>query len=182
MPVDNKDKKEKINVLNEILEWLETLIFYCFIALLLLTFVFKLILVDGDSMKPTLENGQRILAYNLFYKPEQGDIIIFNNENPALEKVLIKRVIAVEGQTVDFDFEKGEVIVDGKVLDEPYIMELTRLREDFAGKVTVPDGCVFVLGDNRNNSTDSRSSYVGMVSEKAIIGKAVFRLFPFKFF
>lgn len=170
----------KSNIVDEVLDWIETLVLYCFIALLLLSFVFKLIAVDGQSMEPTLSNGQRLIATNLFYKPENGDIVIFNNPDAKLNKTLIKRVIATEGQTVSIDFDNGKVFVDGKELVEPYIKELTKERENFyQSEVTVPEGHVFVMGDNRNNSTDSRSSAVGMVPVDCIIGKAVLRIFPF---
>ena len=176
---DNK----KIDIIDEVLDWIETLVLYCFIALLLLSFVLKLIAVDGSSMEPTLLNGQRLIATNLFYEPENGDIVIFNNPNSKLNKTLVKRVIATEGQTVSIDFENGKVFVDGKELDEPYIKELTKERENFYAKeVTVPEGHIFVMGDNRNNSTDSRSNAVGMVPVDCIIGKAVLKIFPFKFY
>lgn len=170
-------------IIEEVLDWIETLVLYCFIALLLLTFVFKLVAVDGNSMNPTLENGQRLITSNLFYTPKYGDIIIFQNPEAKNKKVLVKRVIATEGQTVAIDFDEGEVKVDGKVLDEPYIKELTAYRADFfQNEVTVPEGCVFVMGDNRNHSTDSRSNLVGMVPVDTIIGKVILRLSPFSFF
>lgn len=174
---------EKSILIDDIFDWLETLVLYCFIALLLLTFVFKLVVVDGSSMNPTLVNGQRLITTNLFYTPEYGDIVIFQNPDAINKKVLIKRVIATEGQTVAIDFDKGEVKVDGKVLDEPYIKELTKQRLSFTeDEVTVPEGCVFVMGDNRNRSTDSRSDTVGMVPVDTIIGKVILRLSPFSFF
>ena len=176
-------KMKRKQFANEALEWIETLVLYCFIALLLLSFVFKIIEVDGSSMQPTLSDTQRLIATNLFYKPEQGDIVIFNNYNDKLNKTLIKRVIATEGQTVSIDFEKGVVKVDGKELKEPYVNSLIRERQDFnSPEVTVPKGHIFVLGDNRNKSTDSRSEVVGMVPVENIIGKAVMRLLPFKIF
>lgn len=178
MSADNKN-----TLFDEFLDWAETLVLYCFIALLLLTFVVKLVIVDGNSMNPGLEDGQKLITANFFYKPKYGDIVIFQNPDAKLNKTLVKRVIATEGQTVAIDFEKGEVKVDGKVLDEPYIKELTKERENFyADQVTVPEGCVFVMGDNRNKSTDSRSSLVGMVPVDTIVGKAIIRIFPFKIF
>ena len=174
------ENKKKIDILDETLDWIETLVLYCFIALLLLSFVFKLIAVDGSSMEPTLKDGQRLIATNMFYKPKKGDIVIFNNENSRLNKTLVKRVIATEGQKVKIDFDAGKVYVDGKELNEPYIKEFTKQRENFfADEVTVPKGHIFVMGDNRNNSTDSRSNLVGMVPVENVIGKAVLRLYPF---
>lgn len=185
--MDNNNSGKKLDIIDEILDWLETLVLYCFIALLLFSFVFKLVIVDGDSMLPTLENGQRLIVSNLFYTPKNGDIIIFNNENPRLNKTLVKRVIATEGQTISIDFNNGIVKVDGEVIDEPYIKDATKVPENFDtfytknsdGSVTVPEGYVFVMGDNRMNSTDSRSSAVGFVSVDSIIGRTIFRLYPF---
>ena len=114
---------------------------------------------------------------------KNGDIVIVNNDNPALEKVIVKRVIATEGQTVDIDFDSGEVKVDGKVLQEDYINNLTLLDEGGHNyPVTVPENCVFVMGDNRMNSTDSRSPLVGFVPEDEILGKVSLRIFPFSRF
>ena len=98
------------------------------------------------------------------------------SETPAI----IKRVIAVAGQTVDIDFSRGIVMVDGQVLEEPYISEPTYMKRDVQFPVTVPEGCVFVMGDNRNRSLDSRDSSIGMIDQQSILGKAVFRLFPFQ--
>lgn len=174
---------DKNKILDEILDWMETLILYCFVALLLLSFVFKLVAVDGNSMNPTLENGQKLITTNLFYTPKYGDVIIFQNPDAINKKVLVKRVIATEGQTVAIDFDNGIVKVDGEVLDEPYIKDITTNRLDFyQSEVVVPEGCVFVMGDNRNNSTDSRSNAVGMVPVDTIIGKVLFRIAPFTFF
>lgn len=185
--MDNNNSEKKIDIVDEILDWLETLVLYCFIALFLFSFVFKLVIVEGDSMLPTLENGQRLIVSNLFYTPKNGDIIIFNNENPRLSKTLVKRVIATEGQTVRIDFNNGTVWVNDEIIDEPYIKDATKISEDYNtfykknsdGSVTVPEGYVFVMGDNRMNSTDSRSSAVGFVSVDSIIGRTIFRLYPF---
>ena len=151
--------------------------------------------VDGDSMRETLHDKDRLLMSDLLYTPEYGDIVIVNNTHSYLydedgnlvegnglpqEKRLIKRIIATGGQEINIDFATGEVTVDGEVLDEPYIRELTANQEDgFASyPVTVPEGYYFVMGDNRNNSTDSRSQFVGFVPRDAILGKAIFRISP----
>ena len=134
-------------------------------------------------MLPTLVDKDRLIVSYLFYTPKNGDIVIVNNDNPALEKVIVKRVIATEGQTVDIDFDNGEVKVDGKVLQEDYINNLTLLDEGgHSYPVTVPENCVFVMGDNRQNSLDSRDSRVGFVPEDEILGKVSLRIFPFSRF
>ena len=100
--------------------------------------------------------------------------------NLTLGEPIVKRIIATEGQTVDIDFEDGVVYVDGKALDEPYVNEPVHDRENFEGKITVPEGCVFVMGDNRNASTDSRDARLGCVDERYIMGRVYFTLFPVK--
>lgn len=130
-------------------------------------------------MEPTLLGGDRLIVSHLFRQPKRGDIVVIvqpESETPAI----IKRVIAVEGQTVDIRFDTGDVWVDGQLLKEPYINEPTHMKRDVDFPVTVPDGCVFVMGDNRNHSLDSRDSGVGMVDKRYILGRAVFRLFPLK--
>lgn len=173
--------KEKKSFVNELMEWLESVAISIFIVILVFTFVFRIVIVDGGSMVPTLQDGQRLIISHLFYSPEQGDIVVVNSTG--LNKTIIKRVIATEGQTVDIDFEKHTVTVDGKVLDEPYINEPTA-RNDGGNTypMVVPEDTIFVMGDNRNNSTDSRSPLVGCISIDDVLGKAVFRIFPFDCF
>lgn len=170
--------KEKKSVGNEILEWLESIAISIFIVILVFTFVFRIVIVDGSSMFPTLEDGQRLVISHLFYTPKQGDIVVVNSKG--LNKTIIKRVIATEGQTVDINFDKHTVTVDGKTLDEPYINEPT-IRNDGGNTypLVVPKNTIFVMGDNRNNSTDSRNSLVGFIPIDDVLGKAVFRIYPF---
>lgn len=176
----NKFKENK-SFVNELMEWLESVAISIFIVILVFTFVFRIVIVDGGSMIPTLQDGQRLIISHLFYSPEQGDIVVVNSTG--LNKTIIKRVIATEGQTVDIDYEKHTVTVDGKVLDEPYINEPT-LRNDGGNTypMVVPENTIFVMGDNRNNSTDSRSPMVGCISIDDVLGKAVFRIYPFDCF
>ena len=180
--IELQTDKNKPNILNEILEWAESFVFCFFIALLLFSFIFKIVIVDGNSMLPTLKNGERLIVSNLFYTPKQKDIIIFNNQGKGFDKTLVKRIIATEDQKVNIDFNNGIVYVDGAPIPEDYINDLTHLQQDFTDEVTVPKGHVFVMGDNRNNSKDSRNDEVGMVSVDSIIGKAYFRIYPFKIF
>ena len=140
-------------------------------------FVGRIIEVDGKSMNPTLNDLERMVVSNLFFEPKQGDIVIFTKESFSPEP-LVKRVIATEGQTIDIDLESGEISVDGVVLQEDYIAEITSLLYDVQFPVTVPEGCIFVMGDNRNHSTDSRASAIGMVDKRCVIGKVYAVIFP----
>lgn len=161
----------------EIYEWIQCLVFALIFCVAMFVFLFRLVDVVGDSMNPTLEDGDKMVVSDLFYKPKQGDIIIFRKDEYKSE-ALVKRVIATEGQTVEIDFTKGRVYVDGELLDEPYIAEPTKNQIDFTGTQIVPEGCVFVMGDNRNESADSRDSRIGMVDERLIIGKVLLTVYP----
>ena len=160
-----------------VFEWIESIVIAVVAVTLIFTFVFRTVSIDGSSMLPTLTNGDTVLVYELFYTPKPGDIIVLSVENNN-NKPYIKRVIAVEGQTVDIDFDAGVVYVDGKAVDDSYTYTPTNLRGDMRFPITVGKDQVFVLGDNRNDSEDSRSSRVGLVDRSHIVGKAVFRLFP----
>ncbi len=142
---------------------------------LIFTFVFKISAVDGDSMNNTLHNGDKVLITARDWTIERGDIVVISQPN-AFNKVLIKRVIATEGQTVEINGKTHQVIVDGAVLEEPYIAQPLIVQGTWNYPVTVPEGCVFVMGDNRNRSTDSRDSAVGMIDTRYIVGEAVYRI------
>lgn len=177
------DVKPPFNWKKEALDWVTSIAVALIIALLIRRFVFTLVRVDGPSMNPTLTHNDTLFTSRLMYTPKVGDIIIFRP--PASPKTpYVKRVIATEGQTVDIDPLTGTVTVDGKAYDEPYIAEPIQPSRmgDMEYPFTVPEGTIFVLGDNRNNSHDSRDSDVGAVPVKNIIGKAQFRLLPLSTF
>ena len=133
-------------------------------------------------MVPTLNNQDKMLVSGLFYKPKAGDIVVFKKDEYDPEKALVKRIIATEGQKINIDFDKGIVYVDEVPIEEDYINDITTTKLDFIGPKTVPEGCVFVMGDNRNMSTDSRKAEIGMVDSRLIIGKVYCILFPLKSF
>ena len=172
-----------------VLEGLDVITSAMIAVIILFVFIFKIPTIEGSSMNDTLFNGERIVISNVCYEPQYGDIVVVsrnytnNSENTEHSaSPIIKRVIATEGQTVDIDFENGIVYVDDVQLDEPYTRTPTNLSYDIKFPVTVKENCVFVMGDNRNDSLDSRSSSIGnggMIDKRYILGKALFRIFPF---
>lgn len=169
--------KTETTTRGEIYDWMQSLVFALIICIIVFVFIFRIVDVSGDSMNPTLLNGDKLVVSDVFYKTKQGDIVIFRKDEYKAE-ALVKRVIATEGQTIEIDFDRGRVYVDGELLDEPYIAEPTHNQLDFQGPQTVPEGCVFVMGDNRNASSDSRRAQIGMVDERLIVGKVLLRVFP----
>lgn len=183
--MDRNTANENINsksISKTVLEWAEELVIAVVIITLAFTFLFRIITVTGTSMVPNYNNGDRVLIIN-GKNVKQGDVVVITN---VLDEPIIKRVIATEGQTVDFDYASKSVLVDGEAVDEtefglqngitdlPYTsFELLEFPQK------VPEGCVFVLGDNRAVSEDSRYRIVGMVDKRNILGKAVLRLFSF---
>ena len=169
------------------LDWVASLVYAVLIMLALNLFVFRSITVSGDSMNNTLIDQDRVIAVNLLYTPQHGDIVVLQADllqpgpTAPFGEPIIKRVIAVEGDKIRFDFTSGAVFVNDEKLEEDYIAQptLTPLNIVSGREYTVPEGCVFVMGDNRNRSTDSRDFRVGMVDKDYIMGKAVFRFAPF---
>jgi len=157
-------EENKKSVKREILEWVVAIVVAVVVAFVIRTFFFNLVTVSGGSMDNTLQDGQKLVVSRFNYTPEQGDIIVFTPDlHP--DTPYIKRVIATEGQTVDID-SRGVVYVDDKVLDEPYIKNTTVLNGDVQFPITVPEDCVFVMGDNRQGSHDGRSLDVSSINEK----------------
>lgn len=164
-------------------EWLEEIVIALTLVILVFTFLFRVVTVTGESMLPNFVEGQKLIVTNLGHSVEQGTVVVITN---VLNEPIIKRVIATEGQTVDIDYETGVVYVDGEAVDETqFSLEngiTTRPYSTLEAMVfpqTVPEGCVFVLGDNRSVSKDSRYTEVGMVDTRHILGEAVFTLYPF---
>ena len=174
---EEQAKEEKSG--REAYEWVQALVCSVLAVVVLFTFVIRLIGVDGHSMVPTLQDGDRLLVLNsmLYDDYQYGDIVVLRKDT-FMEEPIVKRVIATAGQTVDIDFANGIVYVDGEALDEPYINEPTYTDEGTQFPLTVPEGSIFVMGDNRNRSDDSRNAELGTVDTRYVIGKAVFLLFP----
>lgn len=179
---NEKPDKDKITLKEMIFDWANTMFFFIVIVLLIMTFFFRQVTVDGPSMNDTLQDKDRLIVSSFMYDPKPGDIVIVSHGENYNEPI-VKRVIATAGQTLSIDYSTGEVKVDGVVLDEPYIKGVTGAVPNPADiPEVIPEGYVFVMGDNRENSADSRSKKIGLVPVENIIGKAVFRLFPFSSF
>lgn len=164
-----------------LLEWYEALISAALVLVLVFSFFFRIIQVDGRSMVPTLNNGDKLIVWGAGYTPQRGDVVIVDGYT-TYGRPLVKRVIAKGGDTIKIDYENGIVEVNGEVLQEDYIAEPTYLGFDVEFPYTVPDGTLFVMGDNRNESLDSRSSSIGCIDERDILGKVLLCFMPFQDF
>ena len=161
-------------------DWIMSLLIALVVSVSLFVFFVRIIDVSGTSMVPTLHNEDKMFVSNLLYTPQAGDVVVFKTDSYDPNKALVKRVIATEGQTVNIDFDNGIVYIDGIPIQEDYIAEVTTTKLDFIGPKKVPEGCVFVMGDNRNMSTDSRKAEIGMVDNRMILGRAYAVIFPLK--
>lgn len=179
---DTQRKKEKADKkASSLFDWMQSVIIAICMLFLVFTFVLRPVRVVGDSMLPTLQDGNWLIISAFDNSPEYGDIIVSTQPNRTQSgEPVIKRVIATGGQTVDIDFDLGMVWVDGKALEEPYIKEDTHRSFDVTFPLTVPEGYVFVMGDNRNDSLDSRSTRVGLVDVHYVLGSVKMRVFPFE--
>lgn len=172
-------KENNVSIASEAYDWAESIVFALAIVVVIFTFLVRPVGVIGRSMMNTLQNGDKVLIYDINYTPKQGDIVVLSTK--AVDTPIIKRVIATEGQTVNIDYDNNTVEVDGKQYEAP-IKETMIPKGDTTFPVTVKEGCVFVMGDNRNDSLDSRFQEVGQIDEKNIIGRAIFRIMPFSSF
>ena len=177
---ESNPEEDKNALQKSIVMYLHDLVYLLAGVMLVLLLLFRVVVVSGPSMNATMVDGDYLLLVgNVFYgDPEYGDIVVASKESFKNGEPIIKRVIATEGQVVDIDFNAGVVYVDGIPLDEPYTNTPTNLEEGIQFPVTVKEGCVFVMGDNRNASKDSRNPEIGQIDCREILGKAVFLIFP----
>lgn len=178
--MSEQDKQTAEKEGRDLYEWGQALVCSVLTVVLVFTFGIRLIGVDGHSMVPTLQDGDRLLVTTSLLSGDYayGDIVIIQKGSFAGGEPIVKRVIATGGQTVDIDFETGAVYVDGTLLEEDYINELTFVEEGTEFPLTVPEGSIFVMGDNRNHSSDSRDASLGTVDTRYVIGRAVILAFP----
>lgn len=175
-----KSEEEPMTWQKSVMLYLHDLIYLLAIVMIVFMLLFRIVIVSGSSMYSTLRNGDWLLVTGsvLYHEPQYGDIIVASKDSFNDGEAIIKRVIATEGQTVDIDFETGIVYVDGTALEEEYTYTPTNVEEGIIFPITIADGCIFVMGDNRNGSKDSRHPDIGMIDTREVLGKAVFLLFP----
>lgn len=176
-----KTEKEEIakTALSSFFHWMSGIVAVLFIIFLVVMLFFRPVTVSGPSMEPTLHDGDRLFVYSFMYEPENGDVIVARSPDGA-DMPVIKRVIAKEGQVVEVDYENGTVTVDGVVLEENYISGMSKVpQNEIEYPYTVPADRIFVMGDYRDESRDSRHKTFGCIDENTVAGKAVFRFYPF---
>lgn len=194
----NKELKKKILVA-ELLDWFDTVVGSVLAIIVIFTFFTRLSTVDGSSMLPTLHDKERMLVTDFFYTPKHNDVVVlwadslYNDNTESMGEAIVKRIIGLPGDTIEIDFREGIVYRNGEALslevkddvlyeDGHAINDITLSRINMNGAVTVPEGCLFVMGDNRNGSSDSRDNRIGLVDMHNIVGKVYLRIYPFDVF
>ena len=178
----NFSEKEETNVKhkswNFVYDWLDSLIYALVLILICFTFIFRIVGVNGTSMCPTLNNGDWLTVSAVTPQIKRGDIVVITQPN-YLNEPIIKRVIAKGGDKIDIDFIEHTIKVNDLVIQEKYIAEPTSNMGEFVYPLVVPEGKLFVMGDNRNHSLDSRFKAIGFIDERYVLGKTQVRLYPF---
>lgn len=191
----SQENKSGNKFLGDVIEIVESTLITVFVIIMIFTYILHPVNVVGTSMTNTLQDGDRIFMTTVYSDLSYGDIVVINNDmaylldsdngiieknidGSSLKECIIKRIIATGGQTIEIVPVTNEVIVDGKTLDEPYIRELTKNSGTFDYPITVPEGYYFVMGDNRNGSSDSRNPDIGLIKKDQIYGKAILRYAP----
>ena len=180
---NTEQPKEKPSFAADCYGWLQALTAALLILIVVFTFFGRIIGVDGSSMFPTLEHGDMLLLQCAGYEPEQGDVVVLHKDFANITGPIVKRVIATGGQTVEIDYNTSTVYVDGEALDEPYLgepMYTPAMANELGTYWVVPEGSIFVMGDNRNASSDSRNAELGTVDTRYVLGKALFIILPFQ--
>ena len=181
-----EEKGRKNSVIDGLFDWAESFVFAVFIVILVFTFILRTVVVVGDSMNPNFSENDRLIITHLSSEPESGDVLVMNSHG--LNETIIKRCIGVEGDKIRIDYNTNTVTVNGEAISNDYIngtmYDKYKFNQDYsvdAGvyEYTVPEDKLFVMGDNRNNSSDSRCSEVGFIDEDDVLGKVVFRIYPF---
>ena len=184
-PLPSSEEPENTGLAADLFTWLQALTFALVIILVVFTFFGRIIGVDGHSMEPTLQDRDMLLLQCVGYEPQQGDVVVLHKSFSATGEPIVKRVIATGGQTVHIDYDTSTVYVDGQALEEPYLGEPMLQPGSSTMQGTdwdVPEDSVFVMGDNRNYSSDSREESLGPVNEQYVLGKALVVIFPFSHF
>lgn len=180
---ESTKNKPKTTMLGEILEWAEAFAFSMLIVILAYIYIFRVVQVEGPSMNNTLTDGDRVVIFHLNYTPERDDIVVVAKDE---EKNIIKRVIGIEGDDVIVDYNTDTVTVNGvkisnehnkETMEDTYFFDNTYMIDDGVYEYKVPEDCIFIMGDNRNISADSRIN--GFISEDTVMGKVVLRIYPF---
>lgn len=178
---DGVPEQGTVSVGGELYTWLQALTFALVVLVVVFTFFGRIIGVDGQSMVPTLQDRDMLLLRCVGYEPAQGDVVVLHKDFATVNDPIVKRVIAVGGQSVDIDYDTGNVYVDGEAVDQSYLGEpMINTGNAYMMQThwDVPEGSVFVMGDNRNNSSDSRDERLGVVDERYVLGRVLCILFP----